>query len=378
MRLFRAMLLDSYRELNSKKLFWMILAMSGMVVLVYASIGFDETGMSMFFGLMHVENEFLTDGSFLASLVYRSIFSTFMVGIWLAWIATILALVSTTTIFPDFVSGGAIDVVLSKPIRRVTVFFMKFATSLLFVLLQVTLFCVGVFLCMGIRLGDWEWKIFAAIPVVTLFFSYLFSVNVLFGVWTRSALAALLITMMLWTSLWSVNQSETVLNLIRTQMIMEVEHADESIAKLEESYAALETDQTEQNAPARQRIKSELESSREERDSTLETIGKIDNWYTPIRAIRTVMPKTAETIALLDRWLRRDTDVNLFDLLQGKVARDDSGAFRVTDTSDDREAQRRVQHEYDAKSEVFLIGSSLVFEALVLSLACWIFVRRDY
>lgn len=378
MRLFSAMLLDSYRELNSKKLFWMILAMSGMVVLVYASIGFDETGMSMFFGLTHVENEFLTDGSFLASLVYRSIFSTFMVGIWLAWIATILALVSTTTIFPDFVSGGAIDVVLSKPIRRVTVFFMKFATSLLFVLLQVTLFCVGVFLCMGIRLGDWEWKIFAAIPVVTLFFSYLFSVNVLFGVWTRSALAALLITMMLWTSLWSVNQSETILNLVRTQMIMEVEHTDESIAKLEESYAALETDETEQNAPARQRIKSELESSREERDSTLETIGKIDNWYKPIRAIRTVMPKTAETIALLDRWLRRDTDVNLFDLLQGKVARDDSGAFRVTDTSDDREAQRRVQQEYDAKSEWYLIGSSLVFEALVLSLACWIFVRRDY
>ena len=117
---------------------------------------------------------------------------------------------------------------------------------------------------------------------------------------------------------------------------------------------------------------------REERDSTLETIGKIDNWYKPIRTMRTVMPKTAETIALLDRWLRRSTDVNLFDLLQGKVARDDSGAFRVTNTSDDREAQRRVQQEYDAKSEWYLIGSSLVFEALVLSLACFIFVRRDY
>ena len=313
-----------------------------------------------------------------ASLVYRSIFSTFMVGIWLAWIATILALVSTTTIFPDFVSGGAIDVVLSKPIRRVTVFFMKFATSLLFVLLQVTLFCVGVFLCMGIRLGDWEWKIFAAIPVVTLFFSYLFSVNVLFGVWTRSALAALLITMMLWTSLWSINQAETILNLVRMEMIVGVEREDKSIAQLEESYAALEADKTEQNAPARQHLKSELESSRNERDTTLELIGKIDNWYTPIRTVRTVMPKTAETIALLDRWLRRDTDVNLFDLLQGKVASDDSGIFRVTNTSDEREAQRRLQHEYDAKSEVFLIGSSLAFEVLVLSLACWIFVRRDY
>ena len=126
------------------------------------------------------------------------------------------------------------------------------------------------------------------------------------------------------------------------------------------------------------RIKRDIESRREERDSSLELIGKIDNWYKPIRTVRTVMPKTAETIALLDRWLRRDTDVNLFDLFQGKVARDDSGDFRVTNTSDDREVQRRLQQQYDAKSEVFLIGSSLAFEVLVLSFACWIFVRRDY
>lgn len=378
MRLFGAMLIDSYRELNSKKLFWVILVMSATVVLMYGSIGFDETGMSMFFGLTHVENALLTDGSFLASLMYRSIFSTFMVGVWLAWIATILALVSTTTVFPDFVSGGAIDLVLSKPIRRVTLFFMKYMASLLFVLLQVTLFCVGVFLCMGIRLGDWEWKIFAAIPVVMLFFSYLFSVNVLFGVWTRSALAALLITMMLWTSLWSVNQAETILNLVRMEMIVGIEGEDKTIATLEESYAALETGEAEQNAPAMRRIKRDLESRREERDSSLELIGKIDNWYKPIRTVRTIMPKTAETIALLDRWLRRDTDVNLFDLLQGKVASNESGGFSVTNTSDKREAQRRLQHQYDAKSEVFLIGSSLAFEVLVLSFACWIFVRRDY
>ncbi len=125
-------------------------------------------------------------------------------------------------------------------------------------------------------------------------------------------------------------------------------------------------------------MRTDLESRRDERDSTLELIGKIDNWYKPIRATRTVMPKTAETIALLDRWLRRDTDVNLMDIFQGKVAGNESSGFSVTNTSDDREAQRRVQQEYDAKSEVFLIGSSLAFEVLVLSFACWIFVRRDY
>ena len=101
-----AMLLDAYRELNSKKLFWIILGLSGVVVLFYASIGFDDKGMSMFFGPKSVENEYLTKGSLMAQVLYRSIFSWFMVSIWLAWAATILALIATTTIFPDFMAGG--------------------------------------------------------------------------------------------------------------------------------------------------------------------------------------------------------------------------------------------------------------------------------
>ena len=40
---------------------------------------------------------------------YKWLFSMLVVGGWLTWIATILALVSTASIFPDFVSGGSID-----------------------------------------------------------------------------------------------------------------------------------------------------------------------------------------------------------------------------------------------------------------------------
>ena len=49
MKIFSAMLLDSYRELNSKRLFWVILTLSILFVVVYGSIGFNEQGMSMFF-----------------------------------------------------------------------------------------------------------------------------------------------------------------------------------------------------------------------------------------------------------------------------------------------------------------------------------------
>ena len=98
--------------------------------------------------------------------MYVGIFSDFIVAVWLSWIAIILALISTCTIFPDFLAGGAIDLVLSKPIHRATMFGMKFVMSLLFVILQVLMFCTGIFLCIGLRLGEWNWMIFAAVPVV--------------------------------------------------------------------------------------------------------------------------------------------------------------------------------------------------------------------
>ena len=92
MIVFRAMLVDAYRQLNSKRLFWVILSLSFTVVVFYGSIGFNEDGMSMFFGLWQIDSPILREGSPMARILYISIFSSFFVEIWLAWIATILAL----------------------------------------------------------------------------------------------------------------------------------------------------------------------------------------------------------------------------------------------------------------------------------------------
>jgi ABC-type transport system involved in multi-copper enzyme maturation permease subunit len=378
MRVFAALLLDAYRELNSKKLFWIILALSVIFVLVYGSIGFDETGVSMFFGLWHIDNEFMVDGSIAAKILYRGIFSTFVVPVWLAWIATILALISTATVFPDFVAGGSIDLVLSKPIGRTRLFFYKYIASLLFVLLQVSLFCVGVFLCMGGRLGDWEWRIFLAIPIVVVFYSYLFSVCVLIGVWTRSALTALLLTLLMWFGLYAINQTEGLLNLFHTQMTLEIEHQDRQIANLTDRREELRQREDAGAAPALARVDAELEAARTERDETAKIAGKLAPWHDGTRTLQLILPKTSETIALLDRYLARDDDINLMDLLSGNVARDAGGGLMSTDTSDERQAVKRMQEEYQARSLWYVLGTSLIFEAFILALACWIFTRRDY
>src|SRR5205085_5918956 len=155
---------DAYRELADRKLFWLILILSAIAILGFA--GF------------HADNEHLTYFGFNFPNVgippralYKSIFSGFVIGMWLTWIATVLALISTASIFPDFIAFGSIDLFLSKPISRVRLFFTKYAAGLLFVLLQVVVFTVMAYCVLGLRGGGWFPGLFWAIPIVVCFFS---------------------------------------------------------------------------------------------------------------------------------------------------------------------------------------------------------------
>ena len=372
----QAMLVDAYRELNSKKLFWITLFISAFVMLTYASIGFNEQGMSFFFGLWDVESEFVREDTPVARLLYRSLFSSFIVGLWLAWVAIILALISTTTIFPDFLASGSIDFVLSKPIGRVKVFLTKYITSLLFVFLQVAIFCVGVFLCLGWRVGEWNWLIFAAIPLVTLLFSYLYCFNVLIGTWTRSALTALLLTLLFWFTIFGVNMAEQIVLQIKIDQQIDYENQQEQVEQLEGQLALL-GDAPEQEAQ-RDMIRAQISAEAAFMNESKKIVDKLDPWLDRIGLLKWPAPKTGETIALLDRWLKRDTDVPLMEVFRGNIDMNEKGEFVPKQTDKQSESAERLLAFYEQRSVWYVLGTSLAFELIVLSLACFIFVRRDF
>jgi hypothetical protein len=90
--------------------------------------------------------------------------------------------------------------------------------------------------------------------------------------------------------------------------------------------------------------------------------------------IQTFVPKTRETTNLLDRVLFSDKD------LQAATRSADSSAnpeadFRVRST---RRRERAFLDPTRGRSAWWVVGTSLLFEAFVLSLAAWIFCRRDY
>ena len=56
MRTLGILLLDSVRLLRSQKLFWVVLSLSGLVALLYALLGFDKNGVTLFFGLLSFDH----------------------------------------------------------------------------------------------------------------------------------------------------------------------------------------------------------------------------------------------------------------------------------------------------------------------------------
>lgn len=384
-----SLLVDAYRELNTKKLFWITMLLSGLVVIAFALIGNNAEGLTI--AGYTIEIPFLSTQMMPTETLYKLTFTTLGIGFWLTWIATILALVSTSSMFPDFIAGGAIETTLSKPISRGRLFLTKYFTGLLFVGLQVAVFTTASFFVIGIRGGAWEPALFLAIPVVLAFFSYLFSVCVLLGLLTRSTIASLLLTLLFWFFLFCLNTTDMLIQQLSITNQVRLEAIPARIERAERrAKTQFETDWRRANAPegaTRDEIEALVvpEPTAEQLDATSEALRKLREEFASVQKNRprwdlasnisfgakTVFPKTQETIALLERWM-----VDLADLPkpQDEEIQDIGPMAGVSQA----EVQKRLQEKLRSRSVWWVMGTSFLFEGFILFLAIRIFKRRDF
>ena len=388
MRQTAALFLDAYRELNHRRLFWITIVLSGLVVAAFAAIGNDEEGLTILHWSIpfpFVSTNFIPRADF-----YKFTFAQLGVGYWLAWIATIIGLVSTASIFPDFVDRGSIDLMLSKPIGRARLFFTKFLTGLLFAGLQVTVFTLASFLVIGLRGGDWEPWIFIAVPLVLVFYSYLFAVQAAIGLVTGSVIASVIGVFLFWFVISLVQTGDGITlawritnEITSERKVSRVERQESRVTVLSARLVDLRLAAEDGDAEAVDQL-PELELELVDKEERLETImleladeietleqsRSINGWF---HLVNTCLPKTNETIDLLSRLLE-----------------DHAGLMRPAAPADDTvrqfgemvgrgEFQERFDAELDASHGPFwILGTSLGFEAVVLGFAVWRFRRRDF
>ncbi len=393
MRQTLALFVDAYRELNAKKMFWLVMILSGLVVAVFAAVGINERGIQILFWTL--DTEFLSTKAMTKEFFYKQVlFVGLGIGFWLTWVAAILALVSTSGMIPDFVSGGAIELTLSKPIGRARLFLTKYVTGLVFVALQVAVFSVACVLVFGLRANYWEPRILLAIPIVVLFYSYLYSVCALVGLLSRSALTALLVTVLFWFVVFLFNAADAGLlseKLRHEQMAIQretrVEAIDTQIGLLKDRQANETTDD------GRDAMQGRIDRRVGDRDQEAEKAASARNamnawgaWHHRVYMAKTILPKTGETTSLLGRYLiSAEEEQEHLEAAQDLVEDRDQPDEREPDEvppvnrrDAERDSAQDMQTEFRERSLWWIIGTSLIFEFVVLGIATFIFARRDF
>jgi hypothetical protein len=349
-----AMIVAAYRELNARKLFWVALALNVVVILVIAAVGIDEEGISVLGYSLDLPG--VTSKLFPPADFYKLMIATLGVGIWLGWLSTILALLSTSSIFPDLASGG-VDIMLSKPISRDRLFLTMFGCALLFSKMQVIAFSLMAFLLLGVRAGVWEPGVFLAAPLVIALFSYLFCVQAVVGFMTRSAVASVLITLLFWILVFVVDLGESGTLFQRTASRIELEMAQ----------ARLDTMKGEGGRESGERMVAEA-NIRFERWAFANDI---------LLGIKTCLPKTSETARLTRRALAISAGIGQDPDAEQEMRVDDNGILQRT-RANRRRVEAEVRKELDRRTITWVVGTSLAFEGVVLAIGLVYFRRRDY
>ena len=324
-----ALIIDCFREAIDRKIFWVMTAISVFIALAMACVGFGEHQVSFMFGLWTVETTDFGAGSALGRSLVGSILTKYIADLYIGWAGIVLALVATAGIFPSLMEQGTVDVVLSKPMSRVKIFLGKYAGSMVFVALQAAIFIVLTFLVVGIRWQQWFVGYLWFIPLIVVLFSYIYAFVVLFAVMTRSAMTALLLGMVAWVMIWVPQAAYSVVLVIPTAVA-----ADSDV-------------DADQDGP---------------------TID--EKWVRVARAVRSLVPKTQDIPVIAGNLIGASTVTEVF-----------AGAI----TADMPEAQRRqfegnieVERELSDVSIFRSIGSSLLFELVIVLMALWRFTRQDF
>lgn len=327
---------DSLKLLRARKLFWIVFGISIFVALIYASIGFNEKGPT-FLWFQIASNELLVKGSEFSKMFYILIFTNFVIPHWLGFLAVLLSILTSCSVYPELMKEGSIETVLSKPVSRWKIFFVKYLGMLGFMAVPLTVFCLIVFFALGIRTGVWKGEVFLAVPLLTFVYSILYSFAVFIGVWTRSTLFALLATMLLWGLCFMIHLTEV-------GFYANIRNAEAGL--VQDGFEIIDTGEMQEIPP--------------------ETIRN----YNLVRKATVFFPKPRKTTLLTKRFLIFDDELGEF----AGVSLLGMGA-QVPEEGLVRQAQANAEKRMST-SEILL--PSALFQVVMLGLGGWIFSRRDF
>lgn len=153
---------------------------------------------ALFFGAVEVPVPLMT----LSAII--QFIGDWIIGAFGTAIIMFLSTIMTASFLPSMLSKGTVDLLLVKPIHRTSLFLYKFTGGLLFMFLNTAIIMGGIWLALGLQTGVWTNALLMCILIYTFQFAIFYAVSALAAVFTRSAIVAILGSVILWVLLFAV------------------------------------------------------------------------------------------------------------------------------------------------------------------------------
>lgn len=349
-RVLRWLIWDTFRQAVASKLFWLMLAVSGLSIMFCLSITVDREvfkmkdlnedplgalygpdgkeltesraslgKISLGFGLVRVENFRDPRSEVHFVQVILAVVAAGTVG-------TLLTLIWTGGFLPEFLQPASVSVLLAKPPSRRLLLVGKFFGVMTFVAFQAAVFVFGTWSALGIRTGYWMTGYLWSFPLLLLNFGLIQGASTLLAVCTRNSIACIFGSIVFWGICFGVNYGR---------------HASVALPEL--------TQAAERPQSAGPNASTSTASTRQvaAQSQVARTFAEIAYW---------TLPKPADLAILLDRACQTDDQPRHIAAPQEFDAVVRAGHFRP----------------------VLSVISSLLFTMLMLGLACRELSRIDY
>lgn len=216
---------DTFRQALASRIFWIMLAVSGMCILFCLGISVESSlsprlpgdtemydannqpftgaasrpgSISLLYGFMRVDhNRHVEDAVQFIEVILASL----VAGV----LGFVLTLIWTAGFVPEFLQPSAASVLLAKPAPRSALLAGKYLGVVAFVAFQVFVFFGGTYLALSLRTGVWNPGYLAAIPLFVLHFAVIYSFVVFLAVLTRSTVACIFGSILFWLLCWGMN-----------------------------------------------------------------------------------------------------------------------------------------------------------------------------
>jgi len=130
-------------------------------------------------------------------------------------LALLIGLIITSFFIPNMLRKGSVDLFISKPIGRSQLLIYKYIGGLTFVFLVTSFTVGGIWLVIALRSGFWDPSFLAVIPILTFTFAIIYAMSTLVAVFTRSAIASMILSIGFMLLLYIIGQVKTIFDAMR-------------------------------------------------------------------------------------------------------------------------------------------------------------------